>query len=446
MNPPISPLLTDLYQLTMLQAYFQEGLTGTACFELFVRRLPPGRNFLVAAGLPGVLEELENLRFPEADCAWLAEQPGFTQDFAERLAGLRFTGDVDALPEGSVFFQNEPMMRITAPLPEAQLVETRLINLVQLQTMMASKAARSVLAAPDKRLVEFGLRRAHGAEAGLLAARSAYLAGFAGSSNVLACREFGVPLYGTMAHAYVMAHASEEEAFLRFAESQAGNLVLLIDTYDTLAAARKLVGLAPRLAERGIPLRAVRLDSGDLVALSKQVRAILDQGGLSGCQIFASGDLDEYEISRLLAEGAPIDGFGVGTRLATSVDAPYLSCVYKLQEYAGTPRRKRSAGKATWPGRKQVFRVYDAAGRMRHDVLAEEGEAVEGEPLLRPVMRAGQRLDPPEPLELARERLRQQLGQLPEALRSLEVAEAYPVEISPGVRQLAERLDAEQAG
>jgi nicotinate phosphoribosyltransferase len=325
-----------------------------------------------------------------------------------------------------------------------RIAETRLINLVQLQTMIAAKAARSVLAAPDKLLVEFGLRRAHGAEAGLLGARSAYLAGFAGSSNVLACREFGVPLYGTMAHAYVMAHASEEAAFLRFAESQAGNLVLLIDTYDTLAAARKLAGLAPRLAERGIPLRAVRLDSGDLGALAKEVRLILDQAGLTDCHIFASGDLDEYEISRLLADGAPIDGFGIGTRLATSVDTPYLSCVYKLQEYAGTPRRKRSAGKATWPGRKQVFRSYDAAGRMCRDLLAEVGEAGEGEPLLHPVMRAGQRLAPPEPLEVARERLRRQLGQLPEALRSLDTEAAYPVEVSPGLRQLAERLDAGQ--
>ena len=442
MSQPISPLLTDLYQLTMLQAYFEEGLTGMACFELFVRRLPPGRNFLVAAGLPSVLDYLENLHFSEADCAWLAEQPGFTPAFAERLAGLRFTGDVDALPEGCVFFQDEPVLRIAAPLPEAQVIETRLINLVQFQTMIASKAARSVLAAPDKLLVEFGLRRAHGAEAGLLAARSAYLAGFAGSSNVLACREYGVPLYGTMAHAYVMAHASEEEAFLRFAESPAGNLVLLIDTYDTLAAARKLAGLAPRLAERGIPLRAVRLDSGDLVALSKEVRTILDQAGLTQCHIFASGDLDEDEISRLLAEGAPIDGFGVGTRLATSVDTPYLSCVYKLQEYAGTPRRKRSAGKATWPGRKQVFRAYDAAGRMRRDLLAEIGEQAEGEPLLRPVMRAGQRLDPPEPLDAARERLRRQLGQLPDSLRSLDTEAAYAVEVSPGLRQLAGRLDA----
>ena len=445
MNQNPEALLTDLYQLTMLQAYYREGMTGPASFELFVRRLPPHRNFLVAAGLESLLEYLENLRFTAEDCAWLARQPGFTPEFAATLAGLRFTGEVHALPEGTLFFQNEPVVRISAPLPEAQIVETRLINLMQLQVMIASKAARSVLAAPDKLLVDFGLRRAHGAEAGLLAARAAYLAGFGGSSNVLAGRRFGIPLYGTMAHSYIMAHEREEEAFLRFAESLPGNVVLLIDTYDTLAAARKIVALAPRLAAQGIPVRAVRLDSGDMAALAQEVRKIFDQGGLADCGIFASGDLDEYEVRRLLDAGAPIDGFGIGTRMITSADLPYLNCAYKLQEYAGTPRRKHSPGKETWPGCKQVYRVYDDRGLLHHDVLAGTWEADDGEPLLQPVMRQGCRLHPPEPLPAARERLRRQLDTLPAALASIAAETPYPVRISDGLRHMAERMDREQA-
>jgi nicotinate phosphoribosyltransferase len=447
MNPQPDALLTDLYQLTMLQAYYREGLVDTASFELFVRKLPPCRNFLVAAGLEQLLEYLEAFRFSEEECEWLARQPDFTPEFVDTLAGLRFTGEVRALPEGTIFFQNEPIVRITAPLPEAQIVETRLINLMQLQIMIASKAVRSVLTVPHKLLVDFGLRRAHGAEAGLMAARASYLAGFGGSSNVLAGRLFGIPLYGTMAHSYIMAHDDETEAFARFAESLPGDVTLLIDTYDTLDAARHLVALAPCLAARGISIRAVRLDSGDLAALAKEVRQIFDQGGLANCRIFASGDLDEHEIGRLLDAGAPIDGFGIGTRMTTSADLPYLNCAYKLQEYAGIPRRKRSTGKATWPGCKQVYRFHDEQGVMRHDLLAgewEEWEDSRGEPLLRPVMRQGQRLYPAEPLTVARERLRRQLDRLPVALRSIEAEAAYPVLISEGLRQLAERMDAAQ--
>jgi nicotinate phosphoribosyltransferase len=448
MNPQPDALLTDLYQLTMLQAYYREGLVDTASFELFVRKLPPCRNFLVAAGLEQLLEYLEAFRFSEEECEWLARQPDFTPEFVDTLAGLRFTGEVRALPEGTIFFQNEPIVRITAPLPEAQIVETRLINLMQLQIMIASKAVRSVLTVPHKLLVDFGLRRAHGAEAGLMAARASYLAGFGGSSNVLAGRLFGIPLYGTMAHSYIMAHDDETEAFARFAESLPGDVTLLIDTYDTLDAARRIVALAPRLAARGISIRAIRLDSGDLAALAKEVRRIFDQGGLAACRIFASGDLDEHEIGRLLDAGAPIDGFGIGTRMTTSADLPYLNCAYKLQEYAGIPRRKRSTGKATWPGCKQAYRFHDEQGVMRHDLLAgewEEWEDSRGEPLLRPVMRQGQRLYPAEPLTVARERLRRQLDRLPVALRSIEAEAAYPVLISEGLRQLAERMDAAQA-
>lgn len=441
MTPYDSALLTDHYQLTMLQAYHREGLADTAVFELFVRKLPPGRNFLVAAGLEQLLEFLENFRISGDECRWLAGLPDFTPEFVEFLAGLRFTGEVQALPEGTVFFQNEPIVRITAPLPEAQIIETRLINLMQLQTMIASKAVRSVLAAPNCLLVDFGLRRTHGAEAGLLASRAARLAGFGGTSNVLAGRLYGIPLFGTMAHSYIMAHDDEAEAFARFAEAQPGNVVLLIDTYDTLAAARKVVALAPRLAARGIAIQGVRLDSGDLGALAREVRAILDAGGLERCRIFASGDLDEHAIARLLGEGAPIAGFGVGTRMTTSADRPFLNCAYKLEEYAGRPRRKLSQGKATWPGRKQVFRCYGEEGGMSHDVLALEGEGGPGEPLLRPMLREGRRLHPPESLEAARERLRDQLEKLPEELKSIEAPAPYPVLVSEGLRRLVERMD-----
>jgi nicotinate phosphoribosyltransferase len=435
-------LLTDLYQLTMLQAYHREGMSGTATFELFVRKIPPNRNFLIAAGLEQLVEFLEDFEFSDEECEWLGTLDYFTPEFIDHLSKLRFTGDVYAIPEGTVFFQNEPIVRVTAPIAEAQIIETRLINIVQLQTMIASKAARSALAAPGKLLVDFGLRRAHGAEAGLMAARAAYLAGFDGTSNVLAGKLFDIPVYGTMAHSYIMAHDDEVEAFERFAESLPGNVLLLIDTYDTLEAARKVVALAPRLAERNIPIKGVRLDSGDMAELAKGVRSILDEGGLTECSIFASGDLDEHELLRMLEAGAPIDGFGVGTRLTTSQDMPYLNCAYKLQEYAGRPRRKRSKGKENWPGRKQVYRRYDDEGHMLHDVMAEESESqIEGEPLLRQVMAKGKRVGAQETLAVMRERLRGQLQQLPPALKAIEESAVYTVLISDGLQRLVERMD-----
>jgi len=441
MREPNSALLTDQYQLTMLQAYFLEGMEAEATFELFVRRFPPTRNFLVAAGLQQLIEFLERFHVSSRECQWLAGTGLFRSDFLDYLGDLRFTGEVWAMPEGTVFFPNEPIVRISAPMPQAQIVETRLINLIQLQTLIASKAVRSVLAAPDKLLVEFGLRRAHGFEAGLLAARAAYLAGFSGSSNVLASKVFGMPAYGTMAHSYIMAHDDEADAFERFAESLPHNVVLLIDTYDTLAGARKIVGLAPRLTEKGIAIHSVRLDSGDLVELSKATRKILNEGGLTGCRIFASGDLDEHEVGRMLSEGAPIDGFGIGTRLVTSADAPYLNCAYKLQEYAGRPRRKRSKGKETWPGRKQVFRFYDSAGLMSHDVLTLAADDLPGEPMLRPVMRDGRRLDELESLTDARDRVLRQLRQLPARLKSLNKPESYSVKIGGPLRQLVGEME-----
>ncbi|NHN79755.1 nicotinate phosphoribosyltransferase [Azotobacter chroococcum] len=434
-------LLTDLYQLTMLQGYVERDMLDTAVFEFFARQLPACRNFYLAAGLEQALDYLETLRFEPAELDWLSGLGLFRPAFLDYLAGLRFSGEVHAMAEGTPFFADEPILRVVAPLPEAQLVESRLINLLHFETLIASKAARVVLAAPGRRLVDFGLRRAHGAEAGLLAARAGYLAGFHASATVLAGAQFGIPLAGTMAHSFVQAHLDEAEAFEHFAHSLPQSVVLLIDTYDTEAAAQKVVELAPRLAAAGIRIQGVRLDSGDLGAHARRVRAILDRGGLGEATVFASGNLDEYLIHRLMVEGAPIDGFGVGTHLDTSSDVPALDCAYKLQEYAGQPRRKRSEGKATWPGRKQVWRRFDAAGHCCGDSLRLEGEAGEGEALIQPVMRQGRRLAPSPSLQAVREYTRRQLDALPPALRGLEPAPGYPVTVSETLRELAATAD-----
>ena len=426
----------------LFRSYFDEGMADTAVFEFFVRALPPGRNFLLAAGLEQVLGYLEQFRVTEAELDWLRARGGFREPFLAALGALRFSGDVHALPEGTACFINEPMLRITAPIAQAQVVESRLLSLLHLSTLIASKAARSVLAAPGKLLVDFGMRRAHGAEAGLLAARAAYLAGFSGTATVAAGIEFGVPLFGTMAHSYIEAHADENSAFKAFARSFPENVVLLIDTYDTERAAEKVVRLAPELARDGIRVRGVRLDSGDLAAHARAVRAILDRGGLREVTIFSSGNLDELKVRQLLESGAPIDGFGIGTSLDTSSDAPFLDCAYKLQEYAGTPRRKHSEGKATWPGRKQVYRHIGPDGSFDHDVVALEGDPQQGTPLLVPVMQAGKRVAAPEPLATARARAAAEMARLPPHLRLLAPSRTpYRVDIAPGLRALAEELD-----
>lgn len=436
-----STLLTDLYQLTMLQGYWHERMSETAVFELFVRKLPPRRNFLVAAGLEQAIDYLENLAFTHQEIAYLRHSGFFQDKFLDHLATLRFTGDVDAMPEGTVFFPDEPVLRIVAPLPQAQLVETRLINLLQFQTLIASKAARCVLAAPGKSLVDFGLRRAHGYEAGLLAARAAYLAGFSGTSNVLAGMEFSIPIFGTMAHSYIMAHDDELAAFRGFAHSQPHNVVLLIDTYDTLKAVDKVIALAAELAQQDIHIKAVRIDSGDLAALAIGVRRKLDGAGLQQIGIFASGDLDEYALQRFYDQKIPIDGFGVGTKLTTSNDAPYLNCAYKLQEYAGIPRRKVSSGKQTWPGRKQVYRRRDSNGILTGDTLTTMDDRQEGEALLQPVMRDGKRIRSPESLETIRKRIAMELDSLPAGLKALDEPSGHVVEISPALLELTRQTD-----
>ncbi|MCY3727602.1 MAG: nicotinate phosphoribosyltransferase [Nitrospira sp.] len=436
-----SALLTDFYQLTMLQGYLERGMEDTAVFECFVRTMPPQRGFFMAAGLAQLLEFLENVSFSPAELDWVANSGRFSRSFVDYLERFRFAGDVQAMSEGTVFFPNEPIVRVTAPLPQAQFIETRLVNLLHYQTLIASKAARCVLAAAGKPVIDFGLRRAHGAEAGLLAARAAYMAGFAGSATVMAGPGFEVPVFGTMGHSFVQAHDAERHAFEHFAEVQPDNVVLLLDTYDTLKGARTVVTLAPRLRERGIRIKGVRLDSGDLVEQARQVRRILDDGGLRDVQITVSGNLDENTIQQIVAARAPVDLFAVGTRLTTSADAPYLDCVYKLQEYSGRPSRKKSEGKETWPGAKQVYRHYDQRGRIDHDVVTTAADTQEGTPLLRPVMESGKRSGTSPSLNQICERATAELATLPEEMRQCRQGATIPVQISSVLRDLACLVD-----
>lgn len=436
-----SPLLTDLYQLKMLKAYLAQGMLDDAVFEFFVRRLPEQRNFLVAAGLEQLMEILETFGFSDAELRWLEENEIADEKLLRYLRDFRFAGDVYAVPEGTVVFANEPLVRVVAPLPQAQLIESRLVNLLNFQTLIATKAARCSTVADGKLLVDFGMRRAHGAEAAVLAARAAYVGGFHGTATVLAGRLFDIPLYGTMAHSFVQAHDNERQAFEYFANSQPDNVVLLIDTYETIAGAREVLALLPLLRESGIRVRAVRLDSGDLIALSREVRAVFDAGGGADIQIFASGGLNEVEIERIVAAQAPIDGFGVGTDLDVSADAPKLDCAYKLQEYAGRARRKRSAGKATWPGRKQVYRHYRENGTLAGDTVGLDAEELPGAGLLKPMMLSGQRVATREPLDQLQQRCRESLQQLPTPLKSLSAPANYPVDVSAAVRALADETD-----
>lgn len=433
-------LLTDLYQLTMAAAYLADGNHAPATFELWARRLGGRRNFLVAAGLEEALRRLEALRFDEDALARLGSLGRFRPEFLGFLRDLRFTGEVWAMPEGTIAFAGEPLLRVTAPIIEAQLAETFLLNAIGFHTLIASQAARVTLAARGRAWVEFGARRAHGADAARAAARSAYLAGAAATSLVAAGLEFGIPVGGTMAHSYILSHPSEREAFLAFARACPTDPVLLIDTFDTVAGARIAAEAARELAAEGIEVAGVRLDSGDLGDLAGRVRRLLDEAGLPGIRILVSGGLDEDGVAALVASGAPIDGFGVGTRLVTGGEEPSLDAVYKLVQTAAGPRMKTSTGKATLPGVKQVHRVEEA-GRIVGDTVALAGEpGVEGWPLLHQVMAEGRRLDPPETLEAARERCRAGLASLSERLRSREGGAAAPVRLSPGLGALAGRM------
>ena len=427
----------------MLQSYYEHGMEDTAVFEFFVRRMPEHRNFMLFAGLEQVIEYLENLHFSQEELEWLERSGRVNAGLVNRLAEFRFSGDVHAMAEGTLFFPDEPVLRITAALPEAQLIESRLINILHYQTLIASKAARCRLVAPDKTLIDFGMRRAHGAEAALLAARANYIAGFDGTATVQAEQDFGIPIFGTMAHSYIQAHQSESQAFENFAHSHPDNVVLLIDTYDTRCGAEKVVRLARSLEKEGIAIKAVRLDSGDLLDLAASVRHILDDGDCGDIALFASGDLDEYRLAELIDHGCPLDAFGIGTRLDISEDSPSLDCVYKLQEYSGQARRKRSEGKTTWPGRKQVYRRRADNGRFESDLVTLASDVrSDGEALIVPMMRQGKRIEPAETLEHIRERTSDQLASLPRHLTVLDVsAKRYCVEMSPSLKNLAEEVD-----
>ncbi|HEX3710095.1 MAG TPA: nicotinate phosphoribosyltransferase [Pseudolabrys sp.] len=442
MTPVTSPLTTDLSELNMIQAYLDRDETEEAVFEFFVRRLPERRGFLLAAGLDDALDYLENLKFSKAEIDWLKGTGRFRQNLIDYLASFRFTGDVHAIPEGTACFPNEPLIRITAPLPQAQLVETRLINILHFQTLIASKAARMVLAAPGKIMSDFGLRTAHGAEAGLFSARASYIAGFGGAANVLAGERYGIPVVGTMAHSFVQVHDDEEKAFENFARARPDGVILLIDTYDTEQGARKVVALAPRLKADGIVIRGVRIDSGYLAVSARKVRAILDAGGCKDVMILVSGGINEDVLQTMFKDKAPIDGYGIGVNLDASIDAPSLDCAYKLQEYGGKPKRKLSEGKVTWPGRKQVWRSYDAQGVMRGDVLSLETDKQDGEALIEPVMHAGTRIAAAPSLAQIRERAAAQLAKLPAPLKRLEQGTDYPVKVADALKALAATIDA----
>lgn len=434
-----APLMVDLYELTMAASYFALGFNQPSCFYLSVRRMPAKRGFLVAAGFDRVLEALEQFRFEPAAIEYLDSLKIFRAEFLDFLGRLRFTGDVHALPEGTIFFEQEPILEVRAPLIEAQLIETLVLNQIGTASMVASKAARCVIAARGRRLVDFGLRRSQGADAGLIAARASYLAGFVGTSNVLAGRRYGIPLNGTMAHSYVMVHGRESEAFENFAALFPQMSTLLVDTYETVRGVENAARVASLLKEKGQKLQAVRLDSGNLTDLSIRARRVLDQNGLNDVAIFASGNLDEYRIDELLRAGAPIDAFGVGTAMVTGGDTPALDVGYKLAEYAGAPRLKTSQSKLSLPGRKQIFRATNAHGGFYADLIGLDDEGAttvarefkpvpaEVSTMLTRQMVGGQRLEPRPTLAEAREHLLEALARLERRHKDLERPEAYPV-------------------
>jgi nicotinate phosphoribosyltransferase len=433
-------LATDLYQLTMAAAYHAHRRDETATFELFVRKLPPGRSYLIAAGLAQALEYLRDLRFTEEDVAYLRALPVFKHvapDFYEYLRGFRFSGEVWAMPEGTLAFENEPLLSVTAPIIEAQLLETYLLSTVNFQTLIASKAARMVAAAQGRGVVEFGTRRAHGTEAGLFAARAAFIGGCVGTSNVEAGWRFGIPVFGTAAHSWIMSFAHERDAFRAFYEVFPEHTTLLLDTYDTIEGAR----LA---AEIGPTLKGVRLDSGDMTALSREVRVILDRAGMQPTKIMASGDLNEFKIAEMLAAGAAVNLFGVGTELATSRDQPALGGVYKLVEVRKgehvEPKMKLSAEKATYPFRKQVWR-HEIDGQFSGDTIALRDEAVpEAAPLLECVMRGGEVIAPASSLQEMQQRAHHQLRRLPPQYKSLTPDARYPVRVSAALERERQTL------
>lgn len=430
-------LFTDLYELTMAQTYFGQGMLAPATFDLFFRNYPPNRGYMVCAGLEDVLDFLVELRFDHRVRQYLRETGMFTEDFLEYLGELHFTGSVRALPEGCIFFANEPVLEVTAPMIEAQLVETLIINRLTFQSLQATKAARCVWAAQGRAISDFGARRAPGVEAALTMARSGFVAGFQSTSNVMAARRYNIPPAGTMAHSMITSFPTELEAFRAYAAAFPTRTILLLDTYDTIEGAHNAVQVAREMESRGERLAGVRLDSGDYLDLSRRVRRILDDAGLDYVRIVASGGIDEYEIDRLIRDGAPIDIYGVGTKVAVSADAPYCDMSYKLACYAGRAVMKLSPEKVSPPGAKQVYRLQDNEGRFERDVVTlQEEQLPGGETLLETVMDCGEKTRPAPSLAQMRRRLEQDLARLDDHFKRLHNPPRYPVSFSPALTRL----------
>ena len=434
-------ILTDLYELTMAASYFENGMTDPATFSLFIRNYPPNRAYFVAAGLNDFLDCMADFHFSESDLAYLDSTGMFSEDFLHYLKNMRFTGTIRAMGEGEIFFKDEPILEVTAPIIEAQIIETFVINSISLASLIATKAARCIHAAEGRTLVDFSLRRTHGIHAGMEVARSSYIAGFAATSNVLAGKLYGIPIAGTMAHSYISSFGDEIEAFRAFARSFPQKTILLIDTYDTLAGARKAAVVGNEMAAKGHKLKGVRLDSGDMITLSRQVREILDEAGLEDAGIFASSSFDEYKIARAIRGGAKIDAFGVGTKMGVSADAPYFDIVYKLVQYGEHPIMKLSPGKVNLAGKKQVFRRIDDRGLFAEDIIGLADESInDSYVLLKPVMEDGMLLNPHPSLDEIRARFRDNFEHLDEKYKTIEKPALYPVKISDRLRALLEAM------
>ena len=450
-------LLTDIYELTMAQSYFQHGMFAPATFSLFIRRYPPNRSYFVAAGLEDVLSFLENWHFSKEEVDYLRSTGIFADDFLDYLAGVKFTGAVWAMPEGGLFFADEPVLEGTAPIIEAQIVETYIINQVNFQTLIATKAARCIWAAKGRPLLDFAFRRTHGVDAAMKVSRASYIAGFQSTSNVSAGKRYGIPVSGTMAHSFVTSHHHELDAFRAFASSFPDRCILLIDTYDTAEGAMNAVAVAREMEGRGQRLRGVRLDSGDLRRLSREVRTILNDAGMEYVNIVASGGLDEFEIDDLVRTGAPIDGFGVGTKMGVSDDAPWSDMAYKLVQYDGRPVLKLSSDKISLPGEKQVIRFEDGLGNLSEDIITLRGERsysevsradsprdesedhtrpMDGKPLLQKVMEEGRTIQPEPRLDEIKARFSRDFHRLEDQFKALTGPTQYEVSLSPGLKRL----------
>ncbi len=438
-------LLLDLYELTMAQSYLLYKRNTFATFDLFIRALPENRAYLVACGLEDVLSYIRDIRFNREDLEYLRKQKIFSVDFLNYLMKFRFRGDIWAIPEGTIFFANEPIIRVTASIIEAQIIESFLLNTINLQTMIASKASRVVLAAKGRGVYDFSLRRTHGSDAGIKVPRASFLAGFSGTSCVLAGKLYKIPITGTMAHSYVMSFKHELDSFLAYSNTFPERTTLLVDTYDTEKGIENAIRIGLYLEAAKHRLQGIRLDSGNIVVLSKLARRMLDKGGLNYVKIFASGNLDEFRIKELLAKGARVDNFGVGTNMGTSIDAPSLDVIYKISEVTDEngnflPTMKLSRGKVTYPGRKQVFRIRGRKGRFIKDILGLEKERIKGKPLLIKVMQKGRIIYRLPSLDKIRISVKNNLSNFPEAMREVYSRYEYPVVISPQLKKLRHTL------